>query len=91
MTNKNMEKIITELKEYKLMKEDVESHIKELEDALKSEMETRQIDVLSVGIHKLTYKTITQKKFDSKALRAVNEDVYNSFLKQSSYKRFTVA
>ena len=54
-------------------------------------MTQRNTDDLSVGIHHLAYKSVTSKRFDSKALRASDEGLYNRFLKVTEYMRFTVA
>lgn len=91
MTNSNLEKKIIELKEMKAMKKDVEAEITRLEDELKHEMTQRNTNDLCVGIHHLTYKSVTSKRFDSKALRASDEDLYNRFLKVTECMRFTVA
>lgn len=91
MTDKNLDKKIMELKELKVMKSELDEEITKLEDELKEEMTQRKTDVLSVGIHKLTYKSITSKRFDSKALKASDEGLYNRFVKVSQSMRFTVA
>lgn len=91
MTDKSLEKMIMELKEMKAMKKDVEAEITRLEDELKHEMTQRNTDDLSMGIHHLTYESVTSKRFDSKALRASDEGLYNRFLKVTECMRFTVA
>lgn len=87
MTDKNLDKKIMELKELKVMKSELDEEITKLEDELKEEMTQRKTDVLSVVIHKLTYT----KRFDSKALKASDEGLYNRFVKVSQSMRFTVA
>lgn len=62
MTDKNMEKKITELKELKALEKELTAEIKELEDELKQEMTSREITDLSVGIHSLRYKAGDIKK-----------------------------
>lgn len=91
MTDKNLDKKIMELKELKLMRSELDEEITKLENELKEEMKLRKTYVLSVGIHKLTYKSIASKRFDSKALKASDEGLYNRFVKVSQSMRFTVS
>ena len=90
MTDNNLDKKITELKELKAMKTELDEEIAKLEDILKAEMESRKTDVLRVGIHRLTYKSITSRRFDSKAFKAVDEVLYNKYTKETVTKRFCV-
>ena len=91
MTNKNLEKKITELKELKAMEKELTTEINALEDELKSEMTNREITDLSVGIHSLKYKPVTSKRFDSKAFKADHGDIYELYSRENTSMRFTVA
>ncbi len=91
MTDKNMEKKITELKELKALEKELTAEIKELEDELKQEMTNREITDLSVGIHSLRYKPVTSRRFDSKAFKADYGDIYELYSRENVSMRFTVA
>lgn len=90
MSNQALHDTIKELKEYKLLKEEAEARIAELETILKSEMKTQKTDKLTVGEYKLTLSQVSSKRIDSKALQENRPDIYALFVKASSYERLTV-
>lgn len=91
MTNKNdLHNMVKELKEYKLLKEEAEAKIAELENALKAEMHEAEADKMVVGEYKLSLVTITTQRVDSKSLKEEQPDIYDKYSKSSTYERFTV-
>lgn len=90
MTNEELKETIKSLKEFKLMQEELAAEITSLEDLLKQEVTERNTEQLIVGEYKVTYKPVTSSRFDSKGLKAVNEDLYNQFAKVSQYMRLVV-
>jgi putative phage-type endonuclease len=47
--------------------------------------------VKSIGSYKVTYNTYITKKFNTTRFRTDNEDLYNSYIDQSSYQRMTIS
>lgn len=90
MSINEMHAVIKELKEYKLLKEEAEARISELENIIKSEMKSQNADKLNVGEYKCSLKMVTSNRIDSKALQENRPDIYNIFLKPSTYERLTV-
>lgn len=90
MTNNELHAMVKELKEYKLLKEEAEARIAELEAIVKAEMHSQELDKMVVGEYKLTLTTVTSNRIDSKALKEQEPDVYSAFVKPSTYERFTV-
>lgn len=90
MSTTEMHDIIRELKEFKLLKEEAEARIAELESVIKDEMKSQQLAKMTVGEYKVTLSEITSKRIDSKALQENRPDVYAMFVKASSYERLTV-
>ena len=90
MSNQALHDTIKELKEYKLLKEEAEARIAELESVIKSEMKSQDVDKLTVGEYKLTLSQISSKRVDSKALQENRPDIYALFVKASTYERLTV-
>ena len=90
MSNQEMHNVIRELKEFKLLKEEAEARIAELEDVIKDEMKSQELDKMTVGEYKCTLATISSKRIDSKALQENRPDIYALFVKASSYERLTV-
>lgn len=91
MTSTDINKAVTELKELEAMAAEVDAEIDSIKDTLKAELTRRKTDELSAGIFKIRYKTVKSKRFDSKAFRAVHEDLYDEYAKESVSKRFTVS
>ena len=46
---------------------------------------------MQAGAFKVRYKTIVTTRFDSKAFKAENAELYDRYTKESTSKRFTVA
>lgn len=90
MSTNEMHAIIKELKEYKLLKEEAEARISELESQIKSEMKALETDTLINGEYKCKLTTVNTKRLDSKALQEAHPEIYVSFVKPSSYERLTV-
>ena len=90
MANNEMKLMIKELKEYKLLKEEAEARIAELETQLKAEMKAAETDSMMVDEYKLTLTMVTTQRVDAKALKAEKPDIYEEYAKASTYERFTV-
>lgn len=90
MSTNEMHEIIRKLKEYKLLKEEAEAIISELEGQIKSEMKALEIDTLINGEYKCKLTTVNTNRLDGKALQAAHPEIYVSFVKPSSYERLTV-
>lgn len=90
MSNNEMHEVIKELKEMKLFKDEVEAIITELESLIKSEMKAQDTNKMVVGEYKCSLAVITSNRIDSKALQENRPDIYNIFVKPSTYERLTV-
>ena len=90
MSINEMHEVIKELKEMKLFKEEVEARISELENIIKSEMKSQNADKLNVGEYKCSLAVVTSNRIDSKALQENRPDIYNIFVKPSTYERLTI-
>lgn len=89
-TKMEMKSMVKELKEYKLLKEEAEARISELEAALKAEMRAADTDKMTVDEYKLSLVMVTTQRIDSKSLKEEQPDIYDKYSKESSYERFTV-
>lgn len=90
MSNNEMHAIIKELKEFKLLKEEAEARIAELETIIKSEMKSQELDKMVVGEYKCSLAMVTSNRIDSKALQENRPDIYSIFVKPSTYERLTI-
>ena len=90
MSKNDLHSVIKELKEYKLLKEEAEARITELENVVKAEMKSQNLDKMGVGEYKCSLSTITSNRVDSKALQENRPDIFNLFIKQSTFERLTI-
>ena len=90
MSVNEMHSTIKELKEWKLLKEEAEAKIAELETAIKDEMRATEQQKMVVGEYKVSLATVTSNRVDSKALQENRPDIYSLFVKATTYERLTV-
>lgn len=90
MSNHELHAVIKELKEYKLLKEEAEARISELENLVKAEMKSQNTEKMSVGEYKCSLATVTTNRIDSKALQENRPEIYSLFIKPSTYERLTI-
>lgn len=90
MSTNEMHAVIKELKEFKLLKEEAEARIAELENIIKCEMREQDTNKMVVGEYKCSLAVVTANRIDSKALQENRPDIYSIFVKPSTYERLTV-
>ena len=88
---KNIEKTLQELQEYKRMKGDIDAAIESLQDEIKAAMTAENVDTLTAGAFKVTWKEVTQSRLDSAALKKAMPDVAAQFTKSIVTRPFKVA
>lgn len=83
---------VAKIKELKQKIEELEKEKTVYEDFIKDEMIKQETDtlVLGGGVFKVTWKEVTSDKFDSTSFKKEHNDLYEQYVKTSSYKRFTV-
>lgn len=85
----DINKIFSELAEYKRIQEETQAVIDGLTDTIKKYMEEQNTDILTGTEHKVTYKPVTQNRVDAKRLQAEKPEIYTAYCTPSTYKRFT--
>ena len=85
-----MNKKIMELKELEHFAEEVNAEIESIKDEIKAEMNARGKDELDTGAFKVRWKAYTCKRFDSAKFKKDHADLYESYRKDSTTKRFTI-
>lgn len=81
----------TQIKELKLMLDEVAAEITSLEDEIKADMNAKELEEMTAGAFKIRYKTVISNRFDSSRFKKDYADMYAAYTKQTSSKRFTVA
>lgn len=80
---------VKELKELKLMLQELTDEINGIEDSIKTAMGDNE--VLTVGEYKLTYKTVKSSRLDSKSLKSELPEIAARYTVPTEYRRFTIA
>jgi len=88
MSIHELESIVHELQELRRMKEELETEISTLEDAIKSEMGDRE--QLTAGAYRIDWKTVVTSRIDTTALKKALPDIAERFMKQTTTRRFYV-
>ena len=91
MANNELLSKIEALNEWEALMEEAKAEIEAIRDSLKQEMLERGTEELECGQYILRYQTIVTNRFDNSAFKKLMPDVYKSFIRQSTSKRFTVA
>lgn len=91
MNKAELEKQVMELKELKVMAEELQAEITAIEDKIKAEMTEQNVNELQVGIFKIRWTPVTSNRFDTKSFQSKYADLYNQFVKVIESKRFTIA
>lgn len=91
MKNQEIRNTVVELQELYAQAEQVKAEIVAREQAIKDELDSREIEVLDLGNVIIRFTSILSNKFDTKAFKKDFADIYNLFLKQVPSRRFTIA
>lgn len=86
----NLNDTIRQLREWTRILEEAQAEIDGLKDTVKAIMTAQNTDTLSGPDWKVTWKTVTSNRIDSKALKAAMPDVYAAYVKPSTARRFVL-
>ena len=87
----NLESKIKEYKEYSRMIEELETLKTAIADNIKEYMTQEGQSKITIGEYKISYVDCTRKDLDKKALQVKYEEIYNAHLRETTYKRFSIA
>lgn len=86
-----LERKVSELRELRRMADELAAEIAATEDELKDYMRAFEVDEIHGTCFKITWKTVTSSRLDSKALRAAAPELWERFSKTTTSRRFIVA
>ena len=89
-TNELLNKIEA-LNEWEALMEEARAEAEAIRDSLKQEMLERGTEELECGQYMVRYQSIVSNRFDSSAFKKALPEVYKSFIRQSTSKRFSIA
>lgn len=91
MANNELLNMIEALNEWEALMEEAKAEAEAIRDSLKQEMLNRGTEEMECGQYIIRYQTITRNNFDHSAFKKLMPEVYKSFIRQSTSKRFTIA
>lgn len=91
MANNELLNKIEALNEWEALMEEARAEAEAIRDSLKQEMLERGTEELEVGQYMVRYQTIVTNHFNSSAFKKALPDVYKSFIRQGTSKRFTIS
>ena len=90
MSNTEIQSKVNELRELRRMADELTAEIEAAQDAIKAHMTALDTDELHGADFKITWKTITSNRLDSKALKADAPRLYAQYCKPTTTRRFQV-
>ncbi len=85
-----MIKTIESLKEWEALQEEAAAMVENLKDQIKAEMAARNVEELTAGQYTARFTSVLSNRFDSTAFKRVMPELYKSYTKQVSSRRFSV-
>ena len=82
---------IEALKDLESLIEEAKAEAEALRDEIKTEMLNRDTEELEAGQYIVRWTSVLTQRFDTTAFKKVMPDVYKSYTKQISSRRFTIA
>ena len=82
---------IEALKELEALIEEAKAEAEALRDEIKTEMLNRNTEEMEAGQYIVRWTSVLSQSFESTAFKKVMPDIYKSFTKQVSSRRFSIA
>lgn len=82
---------IEELKALEELIEEAKAEADSLRDEIKAEMQNRGTEELTAGRYIIRWTSVISNRFDSTSFKKVMPELYQSFTKAVSSKRFTIS
>lgn len=93
MRNQEIRNTVAELQNLYAIADELKARITEKEAMIKNEMEEREreIEVLDLGNVIVRFTSILSNRFDTANFKKLHADLYNTFIKQVTSRRFIIA
>ena len=79
------------LNRYEAMMEEIKGEADKVRNAIKAEMEAREVEELIAGQYIVRYTSVLSNRFDSTAFKKVMPELYKAYTKQTASRRFTIS
>ena len=91
MNNQAIRNTVAELQDLYATQDLVKAQIIEREQAIKEEMENRELEELNLGNVIVRFTNVLSNRFDTTAFKKLHNDLYNEFIKKVASRRFSIA
>lgn len=91
MRNQDIRNTVEELQNLYAQADELKAQITVREALIKEEMEARETETLDLGNVIIRFTSIISNRFDTTNFKKQYSDLYNSFIKQVSSRRFSIA
>ena len=91
MTKQEITKKIEELMEIESFIQEIEAEADTIRDAIKAEMLERDTEELAAGAYIVRWTSVLSNRFDTTAFKKSYGELYKTFTKQVSSKRFCIS
>lgn len=82
---------IDEIKELESLINEAQAEADALRDSIKAEMLAQNVEEMEAGQYIVRWNTVISNRFDTTAFKKLHAELYKSFTKQSTSRRFTIA
>ena len=79
------------LNKYEAMMEEMKTQADAIRNAIKAEMDARDLEEMIAGQYIVRYTAILSNRFDSTAFKRVMPEIYKAYTKQVSSRRFSIS
>lgn len=91
MRNAEIRNTVAELQDLYAAQDVLKAQITEREQAIKDELDAREIETLDLGNIIIRFTNILSNRFDTTTFKKLHKDLYNEFIKQVASRRFSIA
>lgn len=88
------EQVVSQVREYReiqMLMAQLEEKAAAIKHSIVEVMEAAETDELIVDVFKVRYITVVSNRFNTSEFKKTHNDLYTQYLKENTYKRFTVA
>ena len=90
MDNLQMDEKLARLRRCRREMDTLKQEAEAIEAEVKAELESRGVEQAETAHYKVSWKTVSSPRLDTKALKADRPEIYGRYAVTSSTKRFTV-
>ena len=91
MTDRQIDNRIAKLQRIEAQMKELEDQSEAIRAELKADLESKGEDVHNTGSFIIRWKEIISRRLDSKALKTALPDVFATYSRESTSRRFTIA